>query len=70
MAHEYTDTETGRTELAFDFLAFGKISDAIEKKYPGWFHTCYPNPDKDERIDKENCPACKRNQLRKERGLT
>lgn len=37
-----------------------KIEQAIEKAYPGWFHTCYKAP-------KQHCKACTR---RRAQGLT
>lgn len=36
---------------------YRKIEQIVEKKYPGWYHTCFNS------TSQENCPACIRKRL-------
>jgi len=44
----------GQWEEIISCKEWRKVEKAIEKKYPGWHHTCHKTP-------KQHCKACTRN---------
>lgn len=49
----FYDAETKKWEEAIPSKEWVKVEKAIEKAYPGWFHTCFNNK-------RKSCQACKR----------
>lgn len=50
----------GQWEETINAAEFRKVEEAIEKRYPGWYHRCYPDRNGKRKVSKEDCPACRR----------
>jgi hypothetical protein len=59
----------GKWEETINGEEFRKVEEAIEKKYPGWFHTCYLDRNGKRQTSKESCKACQRKRLTKQNSL-